>query len=319
MKFAPSIADDLLAPLPGSLTGRALSSLALRNMLELIVSAESDEPMVAHLRSLLREGRLHGAPKLKVSLFSSPGARAAFAEAFYFSGDPRALVVGAHHAGYRLALNAPSYLSGLPRIESASELLCVEPLSLLEEGAALDRSDDPPRERALRPLLTSENLHLLGIDREYPKVVAAPEAPIARFREAIRLIGLVGTSELLDLARFFPVALPSSSGIRARFGVIGVDVDLTPLSLAVALLEALAFEKLRLYIRMRGETLGEGADELVSFAIRETFFARLERMRLPSFESEEFQRERESLRIPRPNADPEVAGSIAPELRKLIG
>lgn len=318
MKFVPSVADDLLAPLPGSLTGRALSSLALRNMHELLMKAEGDEPMLVHLRKLLRERRFDGAPKLKVSLFSMPGARAAFAEAFYFSGDARALIRGVHHAAYRLALHAPEYLRDAPSVLSSGELLSLDPLTLLAEGAPIDRSD-PTKERKLIPLATSESVHLLSLDREYPNVKAAPEAPIARFREAIRLIGLGGTSELLDLGRFFPVAIPSLSGTAARFGIIGVDVQLKPLALAVALLEALTFEKLRLYLRMRGEAIDERIDPLIRYAIRETFFKRLERMRLPSFETEDFLKTRESLRILRPEIDPAGGGSIAPELRKLIG
>lgn len=317
MKFVPSVADDLLAPLPGSLTGRALSSLALRNMHELMRDAEGDEPMVAHLRGLLREGRFEGAPKLKVSIFSAPGARAAFAEAFYFSGDPRALIVGAHHAAYRLALVAPELLKGAPPVRSAAELLSVEPPAILERGAPLDRSDKSG-ERELITLALSESVHLLGVDREYPKIEAASDAPIAPFKEAVRLIGLGGTSELLDLARFFPVMIPSEGETIARFGVLGFSTKLKALSLAVALLEALAFEKLRLYLRMRDEALGEGAEALISYALRETLFRRLERMRLPSFESDEFLEERASLRVPRPDVDPESAASIAPELRKLL-
>lgn len=317
MKFVPSVADDLLAPLPGSLTGRALSSLALRNMHELMMHAESDEPVVAYLRSLFRTGRFDGAPKLKVALFSSPGARAAFAEAFYFSGDEEALIVAAHHAAYHLALVAPEFLSGAPEVESVAELLSIEPPRLLRQGAPLNRADRSA-ERPIEALAMTERVHLFGIDRVYPSIEAVSEAPLLPFRDAVRLIGLSGTSELLDLARFFPVMIPSTNGTLARFGVLGFGAEIGAVTLAIELLEALAFEKLRLYLRLRNEQLGEGAEELIRYAIRENFFTRLKRMRLPSFERDEFIEARSALRMPRPDVDPEAAASIAPELRKLI-
>lgn len=299
-RFRPGPAHDLLRPEPHSTTGRAIASLALRRMNDALAGFDEAVLRDAHARHALVSLRealdalLPGRPKLRVGVLSSPFVRGPLSELLRGgAGDQAAFgaaLSGLFALQLRGALDRPRVVWA-PRLEVLGE---------------------PPLSRAAVEGETRFPLDGEGVARlaawEAAGVQLVPDAAPAfgftgsalsgevrsRFDSARHLLDAAASTELSELPRFFPLLVPVSSGGFVCPGVLGLALEGSPLQVALAIVEALALEKLRLYAVLLGgddAPLREGAARVV----RLSFLATLGARRHPIATTPEFREAREAL------------------------